>query len=113
MGGMSCLFPRLCHNDKESIDILHRIEEMWSDANFTFTQRYHEPLVSQRLIQRFRIATAADFDATKYTSLRGLPRTRRPIALRESLEEIVNPGLDCDHGSAPGSHSAQTSQTLP
>src|SRR5271154_180704 len=90
MGDMSWLLPRLRHDDKESIYILRRIEEMWSDSDFTLAQRNHEPLVSQRLIQRFRIATAADFDATKYTPQRGLPRTRQPIALRESFEEVVN-----------------------
>src|SRR5258707_1334584 len=66
---------------------------MWSDSDPTLTQRNHEPRVTQRLIQRFRIATAAGFDATRYASLRGLPRTRQPIALRESFEEVVNQGL--------------------
>src|SRR5882762_6782485 len=66
---------------------------MWSDSNFAFTQGNHEPLVSQRLIQKLRIAAAADFNATKNTALRGLPRTCQPIAFRESFEEIVNQGL--------------------
>jgi len=84
---MSCFLPRLRHDDKESIYVLRRIEEMWSDSNFAFTQGNHEPLVSQRLIQKLRIAAAADFNATKDTTLRGLPRTCQPIALRESFEE--------------------------
>ena len=50
MGDMSCLLPRFRHDDKESIYVLRRIEEMWSDANFTLTQGNHEPLVSQRLV---------------------------------------------------------------
>jgi hypothetical protein len=50
MGDTPCLLPRLRHDDKESVYILRRIEEMWSDANFTLTQGNHEPLVSQRLI---------------------------------------------------------------
>jgi hypothetical protein len=49
-GAMSCFLPRLRHDDKESVYVLRRIEEMWSDANFTLTQGNHEPLVSQRLI---------------------------------------------------------------
>src|SRR5438552_1593075 len=93
MGDMSCFLPRLQHDDKESIYLLRRIEEMWSDSNFAFTQGNHEPLVSQRLIQKLRIAAAADFNATKNTALRGLPRTCQPIALRQSFEEIVNQGL--------------------
>src|SRR5437899_5135626 len=93
MGDMSCFLPRLRHDDKESIYVLRRIEEMWSDSNFAFTQGNHEPLVSQRLIQKLRIAAAADFNATKNTALRGLPRTCQPTALRESFEEIVNQGL--------------------
>jgi hypothetical protein len=32
-------------------------------------------------------------DATKYTALRGLPRTRQPISVRKSLEQIANQGL--------------------
>src|SRR2546430_8593309 len=55
MGDMSCFLPRLRHDDKESIYVLRRIEEMWSDSNFAFTQGNHEPLVSQRLIQKLRI----------------------------------------------------------
>ena len=70
-----------------------RIEQMRSDSDSTLTQRDHEPLVSQRLIQRFRITAAADFDATKYTALRSLPRTRHPISVRKSLEQIANQGL--------------------
>src|SRR5205809_113158 len=93
MDDMSCFLPRLRHDDKESIYVLSRIEQMWSDSNFAFTQGNHEPLVSQRLIQKLRIAAAADFNATKNTALRGLPRTCQPIALRESFEEIVNQGL--------------------
>src|SRR5580765_2067425 len=93
MGDMSCFLPRLRHDDKESIDVLRRIDEMWSDTNLAFTQGNHEPLVSQRLIQKLRIAAAARFNATKNTALRGLPRTCQPIALRESFEEIVNQGL--------------------
>ena len=50
IGDMSCFPPRLRHDDKESLYVLRRIEEMWSDANFTLTQGDHEPLVSQRLI---------------------------------------------------------------
>ena len=50
MGDMSCLLPRFRHDDKESIYVLRRIEEMGSDANFTLTQGYHEPLVSQSLV---------------------------------------------------------------
>src|SRR5437763_13635443 len=50
MGDMSCFLRRLCHDDKESIYVLRRIEEMRSDADFAFTQGDHEPLVSQRLI---------------------------------------------------------------
>jgi hypothetical protein len=50
MGDMPCFLPRLRHDDKESVYVLRRIEEMWSDANFTLTQGNHEPLVSQRLI---------------------------------------------------------------
>src|SRR6266705_6399483 len=93
MGDMSCFLPRLRHDDKESIYVLRRIEQMRSDANSTLTQRDHEPLVPQRLIQKLRIAATADFNATKNTALRGLPRTCQPIALRESFEEIVNQGL--------------------
>src|SRR6202453_3430013 len=93
MGDMSCFLPGLRHDDKESIYVLRRIEEMWSDSNFAFTQGNQEPLVSQRLIQKLRIAAAADFDATKNTALRGLPRACQPIPLPESLEEIVNQGL--------------------
>ena len=87
MGDMSCFLPRLRHDDKESIYVLRRIEEMWSDSNFALTEGNHEPLVSQRLIHRLRIAAAADFNATKNPALRGLLRTRQPIALRESFEE--------------------------
>src|SRR5881227_980341 len=93
MGDMPCFLPRLRHDDKESIYVLRRIEEMWSDSNFAFTQGNHEPLVSQRLIQKLRIAATADFNATKNTAARGLPRTCQPIALRQSFEEIVNQGL--------------------
>src|SRR5437762_10076431 len=93
MGDISCLLLGLFHDDKESIDILGRIEQMGCDSNFAFTQGNYEPLVSQRLIQKLRIAAAADFNATKNTALRGLPRTCQPIALRESFEEIVNQGL--------------------
>ena len=50
MAAMSCLLLGLLHDDKESIYVLRRIEEMWSDSNFAFTQGNHEPLVSQRLI---------------------------------------------------------------
>src|SRR5437868_4997050 len=90
---MSYFLRSLLHDDKESIHVLRRIEEMWSDSNFAFPQSNHEPLVSQRLIQKLRIAATADFNATKNTALRGLPRTCQPIALRESFEEIVNQGL--------------------
>src|SRR5204863_7949125 len=90
MGDMSCFLPRLRHDDKESIYVLRRIEEMWSDSNFAFTQGNHEPLVSQRLIQKLRIAATADFNATKNTALRGLPRPCQPIALREVFVEVVN-----------------------
>ena len=93
MGDMPCFLPRLRHDDEESIYVLHRIEEMWGDSNFSFTQGNHEPLVSQRLIQGLRIAAAADFNATENTALRGLPRTCQPTALRESFEEMVNQGL--------------------
>src|ERR1700731_3220847 len=93
MGDMPCFLPRLRHDYKESVYVLRRIEEMWSDANFTLTQGNHEPLVSQRLKKRFRTAAAADFDPTKSPALRALPRPREPIALRESFEEIVNQGL--------------------
>jgi hypothetical protein len=89
----SCFFPRFRHDDKESIYVLRRIEEMWGDANFAFAQGNHEPFVSERLIQELRIAAAADFNATKNTALTGAPRTRRPIALRKSFEEIVNQGV--------------------
>src|SRR5271168_2856679 len=65
MADTSCLLLGVLHDDKEAIDILGRIEQMRSDANSTLTQRDHEPLVSQRLIQRFCITAAADFDATK------------------------------------------------
>ncbi len=47
---MSCLLPRFRHDDQESIYVLRRIEEMWSDANFALAQGNHEPLVSQRLV---------------------------------------------------------------
>src|ERR1700692_4342341 len=66
---------------------------MGCDSDFALTQRDHEPLLSQRLIQRFCIAAAADFDTTKYTALGSLPRTRQPISVRKSLEEIANHGL--------------------
>src|ERR1700722_9334258 len=66
---------------------------MGCDSDFTLTQRDHEALVSQPLIQRFCIAAAADFDTTKYTALGGLPRTRQPISVRESFEAIVDQGL--------------------
>src|SRR5258706_3089579 len=72
--------------------VVRRIKEMWSSSNFAFTQGNNEPLVSQRLIQTLRVAGAADFNATKYTALRGLRRTCQPIALREPFEEIVNRG---------------------
>src|SRR3984893_12935371 len=93
MGDMSCLLLGLSHDKEEAIDIFGRIEQMWSDSNFAFTQGNHEPLVSQRLIQKLRIAAAADFNATKNTALRGLPWTCQPVAFRESFEEIVNQGL--------------------
>src|SRR5207245_9878111 len=64
MGDMSCFLPRLRHDDKESIYVLRGIEQMRSDANSTLTQRDHEPLVSQRLIQKARIASPADFNST-------------------------------------------------
>jgi hypothetical protein len=93
MDDMSSLLPRLHHDYKESIDFSRRIEEMWSDSNFTLTQGNREPFVSQRLIQRFRIAAAADFDAIKYTASRGLPRTCQPIAIGELFEEVIGQGL--------------------
>src|SRR5438067_9434771 len=93
MADISCLLPRSFHDNKKSIYILGRIEQMRSDANSTLTKGNHEPLVSQRLIQKLRIAAAADLNATKNTALRGLPRTCQPIALRESFEETVNQGL--------------------
>src|SRR5215467_6832905 len=93
MGEMACFLPRLCHDDKESIHVLRRIQEMWGDANSSFTQGNHEPLVSQRSIHELGIGAVADFDATKNTALTGLPRTCQPIALRESFKEIVNQGL--------------------
>src|SRR5207248_2003062 len=93
MEDMSCLLLGLFHDEEESIDIFGPIEQMWCDADFTLTQGNHEPLVSQRLIQKLRIAAAAGFNATKNTALRGLPRTCQPIALRDSFEEIVNQAL--------------------
>src|SRR6185312_1750258 len=93
MGDMACFLPRLLHDDKESIHVLRRIEEMWSDSNSAFTQGNHESLVSQRSIQELRIGAVAAFDATKSAALTGLPRTCQPVALRESFEEIVNQGL--------------------
>ena len=75
MGVMACFLPRVRHDDKESIHVIRRIEEMWGDSNFAFTQGNHEPLVSQRLIQGFRISAAADLNAAKNTALRGVPRT--------------------------------------
>src|ERR1700692_3918019 len=86
-----CYFlQRLRQRNKKSIYILRRIEQMRSDANSTLTQRDHKPLVPQRLLYCFCITAAGRFDATKYPALRGLPWTRQPIALRESLEEIAN-----------------------
>src|SRR6476646_12160926 len=93
MGDLSCLLLRLFHDEEESIDIFDGIEQMWCDSDFTLAQGNHEPLVSQCLIQKLRIAAAADFNATKNTALRGLARTCQPIALWESFEEIVNQGL--------------------
>src|SRR5207302_9804484 len=93
MAAMSCLLLDLLHDDKKSIDILGRIEQMWCDSDFPLTQRDHELLVSQRFIESFCITAAADFDATKYTALRGLSRTRQPISVRKSLEKIANQGL--------------------
>src|SRR5258708_18438161 len=93
MGDMSCSLPRLRHDDKESIHVLRRIEKMWGDSNFAFTQGNHEPLVSQRLIQGFRVGAAAGFNAAKNTALRGLPRTCQPIAIAKSFEEILNQRL--------------------
>src|SRR5437588_4768915 len=90
---MSCLLLGLFHDEEESIDIFGRIEQMWCDSDFTLTQGNHEPLVSQRLVQKLRIVAAADFNATKNTALRSLPRTCQPVALRESFEEIINQGL--------------------
>src|SRR5437763_2816936 len=55
MGDMA----RLRHDDKESIHVFRRIEKMRGDSNFAFTQGNHEPLVSQRLIQGFRVGAAA------------------------------------------------------
>src|SRR5215468_6021318 len=75
MGAMACLLPRLGHDDKESIHVIRRIEKMRGDSNLAFTQGNHEPLVSQRLVQGFRISAAAGLDAAKNTALRGLPRT--------------------------------------
>src|SRR5258708_24592866 len=66
---------------------------MWSASDPALTQRNHEPLLSQCLKESFCIGAAAGLDATGYTSLRGLPRTRQAITLRESLEEVVNQGL--------------------
>src|SRR5262245_5145479 len=89
----SCCLPRLRHDDKESIDVLRRIQEMWGDSNFAFTQGDHEPLVSQRLIQGFRVGAAAGLNAATNTALRSLPRTCQPIAIGKSFEEILNQRL--------------------
>jgi len=51
MADMSCLLLGLLHDDKKSIDILGRIEQMWCDSDFPLTQRDHELLVSQRFIE--------------------------------------------------------------
>src|SRR5438876_11141047 len=83
MRDMSCLLLGLFPDEEESIDIFGRIQQMWCDSDFTLTQGNHEPLVSQRLIQKLRIAAAADFNATKNTALSGLPPTCEPLALRE------------------------------
>src|ERR1700677_2685983 len=88
MGDMSCFLPGLRHDDKESIYVLRRIEEMWSDSNFAFTQGNQEHR-AERL--------AAD-----------LPADSPPGVVRRNSQS----GLGCDHGSAPDSHPAQTSQTL-
>src|SRR5215472_12753018 len=79
MGDMACFLPRLRHHDEQSIHVLRRIEEMWGDSNLAFTQGNHEPLVSQRLIQGFRIGAAADLDTPKNTALSDLPRTCQPV----------------------------------